>query len=68
MPKVDARYRIEGNELLLFPLTPKAAVWIAKYSTTNICDTIYYSIERGRQIVGWMTEDGLKVGKRRPRG
>ena len=65
MPKVDARYRIEGNELLLFPLTPKAAVWIGKNSTTNVCDTIYYEIDRGMQVVGWMAEDGLRVGKRK---
>ncbi len=67
MPKVDARYRIDGNELLMFPLTPKAAVWIAKHLTTNICDTMYYEIDRGMQIVAWMVEDGLKVGKRKTR-
>jgi hypothetical protein len=61
MPKLDATYCIENGKLLCFVGSPRGAQWIAKNSTTNVADTIYYEINRGKGIVHWMIEDGLRV-------
>ena len=58
----DACYREEKGEFLFFARSPKAAAWIAKHVTTNIHDTIHFTLERGREVIEQMREDGLVIG------
>ena len=61
----DATYAIVGRSLMLNVVSPRGAKWIAKYSTTNICGTICYSVERGQQIIQQIKEDGLVLKEKK---
>ena len=58
----DATYREENGELLFFTQSVAAAKWVAMYVTTNIGDTIHFTLDRGREVVKQMQENGLLVG------
>ena len=57
----DATYENDGQRITLYPQSTKGAQWIGRHSTTNVSDRIFYSLDRGRQIIAQMEEDGLKV-------
>ena len=59
----DVTWREEKGKLLLFPGTPAAAQWVAKYITTNVHDTIHFGdIPYAKQLLTNMQADGLLVG------
>jgi len=61
MATLDASYRIERDELLLFVKTPRAAQWIARNVTNNVAETIHFERSRGEEVVRGMVADGLRV-------